>query len=334
MSNFEAKVVADSVAPNGVRITTMTLKYPRFIHAEVMTHRAWARNYESSRAMPVKRKLELIEQEPVEPVEWGLNKAGMQASEVLSPEDAGIAAEYWHKARQECIAYARKLDSLKVHKQVVNRICEPWATITGVVTSTKWRNFDFLRIHSTADPNIQKLARLRKAAYDASVPVPLQVGDWHLPWVTKADWQDVGQYVTEKRVYEKQAVPDDVELVKRISAARCARVSLLNHEGKRPGIEEDLKLFDRLASRDNPLNDPGHFTPLEHQATPIGGFRWVQPSELRCGGCDGELGKRPIELESIHIILCTKCALGHVTSGNLHGWRQFRKEFAHEDFDA
>lgn len=299
----------------------MVLRYPRYIHAEVLTHRQFSRNAESSRAMPVKRKLELIRNDPVFPIEFGVNKPGMQATEVLTLADEKLARESWARALDAVLKEAEFLNTLNVHKQVTNRLAECFATISVIVTSTKWRNFDFLRDHPAADPHIQFLARLRKQAYDASTPKPLKDGEWHLPFITSEDY------------------PNTVDILKKISAARCARVSLLNHEGKRPGVDEDTKLFNRLVSRDNPENDPGHWTPLEHQATPITGIRFnkAHTKYLTCERCNSPMleGQKYVFFEcGPRNLSCMKCALGHVTSGNFHGWHQFRKEFPFENFDA
>ena len=48
-----------------------------------------------------------------------------------------------------------------------------------------------------------------------------------------------------------------------ISAARCARVSYLTHDGKRDP-QADLTLYERLVSS-------GHMSPLEHVAMPCTG---------------------------------------------------------------
>lgn len=318
MSAFEAKVLADSVSLTGFRLTTMVLTYPRFIHAEFMTHRVFSRNAASSRAIPVKKKVARIEVSPVEPVEWGVNKPGMQATELLGPEDESKAKALWHRAKRVALRCALALDGLKVHKQVANRIIEPWDWMTTIVTSTRWRNFDVLRQHKDADPNIRKLAIMRKESYDASTPRLLKPGEWHLPWVDEAELSELG-----------------VEKCKQVSAGRCARVSYLTHEGKRD-LEDDIKLFRRLTERQDVM-EPGHWTPVEHQATPIGGFVHSVCDEAsgRCDWCHKPMTKRRVRFsDALNDLVCSRCSLGHISSGNLIGWNQFRKEFPNEDFDA
>ena len=48
-----------------------------------------------------------------------------------------------------------------------------------------------------------------------------------------------------------------------VSAARCARVSYLTHDGELPTLEKDLELYRHLVNA-----NPPHMSPCEHQATP------------------------------------------------------------------
>ena len=38
-NGIQAKIIADSISPSGVRLTTLELQYHRFVHSEMMTHR-------------------------------------------------------------------------------------------------------------------------------------------------------------------------------------------------------------------------------------------------------------------------------------------------------
>lgn len=250
---YTAEIIKDSVSPAGVRLTTMQLTYPRFIHAEFMTHRVFSRNASSSRAIPVKKLLEMVRAQPAMFVEWGANKPGMQAAEVLPPEIEMQAKATWVDAMEAVAGYADKMLSLDPapHKQIVNRMLEPWVHISVIVTATEWSNFFKLRLDAAAQPEIQLLAQRMKEAMDGSTPEPLKHGDWHLPYILQEDVEDV----TRERPKLVTAS------LCRISAARCARVSYLTHDGKRPTIEADLKLAHQLISM-------YHDSPLEHIATP------------------------------------------------------------------
>ena len=142
---IEAKIIEDSISPTRARLTTFQLRYPRFIHAELMTHRLFSRNASSSRAIPAKRLFQDIEDDPALPVHWGLNQKGMQAHTEMDDFSAKAAQELWLEARDSVLAYARALESMGLHKQVVNRITEPWSHISVVCTATEWDNF----LHAT-----------------------------------------------------------------------------------------------------------------------------------------------------------------------------------------
>lgn len=254
---YSARVLLDSVGPNGVRLTTLEVTFPRFVLAEFNTHRSFSRNSASSRAVPTTKLIERVERDPAVPLEWGLNKSGMSATDVLSDEAAKAATRAWLDARDDAVANARKLLDLKVHKQELNRLLEPFLWHTVIVTATEWENFFELRCAPNAQPEIRAAALRMREAIDASRPRPVGDGEWHTPLLQ-----------------EDEAVLG-VEVRKQISAARCARVSYLTHEGARE-IAKDLELYERLKS-------DRHLSPFEHVATPSddSGFHanfrgWIQ----------------------------------------------------------
>lgn len=261
-----AKVIADSINVIGNRITTLQLRYPRFIHAEFMTHRMFSRNASSSRAIPVERLIKDIIDDTAMPIHWGKNQKGMQAdvehdAEVKwTSEEEFYSAfvsreEAWFWARDKAIQAARAYARSGYHKQIVNRLLEPFAHINVVVTATEWENFFQLRDHADAQPEIRLLAQAIRKAMDASQPKPLVRGEWHLPYVMPED------HVALQGFHQHSRRDGVMEDLKRVSAARCARVSYMTHDGRRPPFEEDLELFVRLAG-----SDPKHLSPLEHQA--------------------------------------------------------------------
>ncbi len=244
-----AAIIADSVSPQGIRLTTMQLRYPRFIHSEFMTHRVFSRNASSSRAIPVERLIQDVIDDPAMPVFWGSNKPGMQAGEELTGHERDVAITAWLATRDRCVEVARAMAGYGIHKQIVNRIIEPWCHINVVCTATEWSNFYALRRHPDAQPEMKALADAMWKAHDLNVPEELTPGLWHLPYVAGHDLTAVKGHDTAIR----------------LSVARCARVSYFTHEGKPPDIEADLKLYDRLVG-----SVPLHASPAEHQATPDG----------------------------------------------------------------
>jgi len=249
---FEVKIIADSLNPlNQSRLTTFQLRYPRFIHSEFMTHRVFSRNASSSRAIPVAKMIAQVRNEPAMPVHWGKNQKGMQAREELSGEAYGTAKQLWLDAAARAADYAEQMHALDLHKQVANRILEPFQFISVIVTATDWDNFFALRNHPDADPNIAHLAKAMQSVYNTHVPKHMDPSRdtpgaiYHLPYITPDDWVQVSDILT----------------LAKMSAARCARVSYLTHDGKVPDVQEDLALFDRLVKA-----SPPHMSPTEHQA--------------------------------------------------------------------
>lgn len=240
-----AKVIEDSVAHHGGRLTTLQLSYPRMVHSELMTHRVFSRNASSSRAIPVAKMIEQVRENPAMPVYWGSNKPGMQAGEEV--ENIKAAKMLWLRAASSAAAYAREMSEMGLHKQIANRVLEPFQTIHVVLSSTEWDNFFALRCHPDAQPEIQVLACAIRDAMQESIPKYLDMGEWHAPYMTEDERKSLSQM-----------------LLLQSSAARCARVSYLKHDGANPSLAEDLALFGRLAG-----GEPIHASPTEHQATPL-----------------------------------------------------------------
>ncbi len=240
---FKAKVVLDSISPAGKRLITMELTYPRFIHAEFMTHRMFSRNAASSRAIPTRKMIAMVEDNPAMPIFWGKNKKGMSPTKEI--ERINDAKSMWLDARDDAVDWAYSLYDLGVHKQIVNRILEPWKFITVICTATEWSNFFALRDHVDAQQEIAHLAKLMKQAQDKSEPI---LRMWHLPYVFNVE--------TLETINSR-----DFNDWLKISVARCARVSYLTHDGKRD-FEKDLVLHDRLLTG----SGHGHWSPFEHVA--------------------------------------------------------------------
>lgn len=245
-----AKIIADSVGYYGgamSRLTTIQLRYPRLVHSETMTHRVFSRNASSSRAIPVAKMIEQVRNDPAAPYVWTTNKPGMQGDVVTDPELIAKYDQMWIEAANQAADNAEVLMGEGLHKQVVNRILEPFQWISVIVTATEWANWFELRNHKDADPTIKRLAEVMLAAMEASEPKHLIAGEWHLPYVSKE---------------EKSALP--IATLVKISAARCARVSYLTHDGEFPDVDKDIALYERLVG-----SRPLHASPIEHQARVI-----------------------------------------------------------------
>jgi len=301
MTTITAQIIADSISPEKIRLTTMLLRYPRFIHAELMTHRVFSRNASSSRAIPVERSIQAILQDTAMPMHWGKNQKGMQAEEECNTRmddgfDGCSRETAWLWARDNAIKVAQGYVNAGYHKQIVNRLLEPFSHINVVVTSTYWKNWYKLRDHPMAMPEIQILAREMFDKQLSSKPQELEPGQWHLPFVGNEDKYNLAGNTMLMQAHET----DFNGILIRLSVARCARTSYLTTEGKKPDISSDLKLYDRLVG-----SEPLHASPAEHQATPDERF-WGKP----------------------------EIWMHRNQHGNLFGWRQYRKmltgEFAND----
>lgn len=247
---YAVRVLADSVTTKvneTHRLTTMEVTLPRIVLAEFNTHRTFSRNSASSRAIPIEKRITMVELDPFIPEAFGRNQRGMQASEVLNDVESTQARQAWCEALTSAVRSARELAGLGVHKQLANRLIEPFCWQTIIVSATEWENFFALRCNPDAQPEIRRAADMMREAYDASVPKRLDPGMWHMP-----------------------LLPDAIELVNagftveemcRISVGRCARVSYLTHDGERDP-RADLELCARLQSS-------GHMSPFEHVARPL-----------------------------------------------------------------
>lgn len=259
---ISAKVIQDSISEAGIRITTMELLYPRFIHSEFMTHRMFSRNAASSRAIPIEKMIETIEKNPAQPIHWGKNQAGMQAKEELEEHKLWQAQQIWLAAAKDATQHSRNMANLGVHKQIANRITEPFQWMKVVVTATDWENFFWLRDHEHAQPEIAELAKKMKEAMDDSEPFLLYDGEWHVPYVDRNRVSGVIYYSVS---YEfeggfgiKSLLPEDA---KKVSASCCAQVSYRKNDNS---VEKAKTVFDRLIN-----SEPVHASPVEHQATPM-----------------------------------------------------------------
>lgn len=271
-----ATVVADSINQQGNRLTTFQLRYWRGIHSEFMTHRKFSRCAGSSRARPSQAIIDQVRSTPWGPPSWGANQPGMQAYAELSPEKTLIAKATWVHAANNAAAQALLLLREGAHKQIVNRLLEPFTFIDVIVSSTEYNNWWALREDEAADPSIQLLAKSMHEAFDASTPKLLGVGDWHLPFVDiEKETAAAINYLQKQNATHHITAMEVTQVLQKVSAARCARTSYRNFDGTVAPIEDDVVLFKKLVS-----STLVHASPLEHQATPDAWIdnKWAHPN--------------------------------------------------------
>ncbi len=289
-TKISAKILADSISPQGMRITSYLVTFPRFILPELATHRMFSKNSASSRAIPFEKMVKMVEEDPFIPIAWQKDHKGMQGNEYLTHVEAN--KEDWLKARDYAVEYAENLNNggEGVTKQLCNRLLEPFMWHTVLLTATEFENFfelrcpkyinaaggvfkskkdflkswyaknigrkpstdlDWLKINkSQAEIHIQALAELMWDARNESTPTNLKVGEWHIP-----KFHD-NILLIDHNIIPKNLTID--EFLLKISTARCARLSYMTF-GKEIDYEKDIELHDRL------LKDR-HMSPMEHCA--------------------------------------------------------------------
>lgn len=338
MTTIFAKVILDSISSAGIRLLTIHAHYPLIIHAESKAHRIisetgevlfeyatpgvmeapeLSRNARSARAVPIERIIQEVIDDPFVPLHWGRNQKGMVADEEIYAPVTGFGLalhkvegdlwpdQAWLTARDHAVAAARAFAQAGYHKQVVNRLLHPFMHIDTLLSATQWNNFFALRIHRAAEPHMRMLAEAIKKAIDESTPTPLLPDEWHLPFIDDDTRVEVLKRAaggllnsTNAREFDEKVQRQIDATLRKISVARCARISIAPFDGH-SSIDAELERYALLVG-----SEPLHASPAEHQATPDLhadlpmdlGRRWAHPG--------------------LH--------------GNLTGWKQFRKMLINE----
>lgn len=311
---YEARVIKDSLSPDGIRLTTMEVTFPRIVLAEFNTHRAFSRNSASSRAIPVEKMMRRVQDDPFIPIYWGKNQKGMQAEQELDELQIARALDRWLNARNDALFNARELLDIGVHKQITNRLVEPFLWHTVIVSSTEWDNWDGLRMGKEAQPEIKRIADMMHEARARSQPDELPYGAWHLPLVddVKELWDGFKGTASVEADSPRGAstglMRSFESFLVKVCVGRCARVSYLTHDGKRdPWADVDLAM--RLLGN-------GHMSPFEHAARPM--------TQL-----DAD---RVLSHMTHHNVMVPFLAdITRTFNGNFRGWTQARKLVPNED---
>lgn len=335
---IKATVLAYSINEMGQKFITWEIEYPRLVLAELNTHRMLSKNSFSSRAVPF---LKMLEQLDGRPVRFGANQAGMQDQGedydalVESEPEGGYCfgdpcnyvtnVEAWEEAKEDAVKWAQRFYEAKYHKQVYNRLLEPFQMMKTVISGTETDNFFWLRDDDAADPSLHELARVMKEAKDASKPELLKAGEWHLPYVdyfqTVIGYTEDDQLIMGPREYFLGDIQGDdfqpitLEQAIKVSCARCAAVSYRN-EGY--GLEKSLEVYDRLVG-----DERKHASAFEHCATPMKAYAYY-------GQCV-EVNE-PSDPTTWEPGITHMDRQGNLWSGNLKGFIQYRKLIPGENY--
>lgn len=300
---ISATIIADSISESGNRMITYEFVFPRWILAEINTHRMLSKNAASSRAIPVETIMSAIESTPAQPIHWGKNQAGMKSNEELDSLKKESATQTWLSAAKSALSFARVLtdkNGIGGHKQWVNRLIENFTYTKQVISGTEWENFFWLRDHSDAQPEFAELAKCANEARRRSVPTLLYSGEWHLPYIA-VKREELGRLT----YWQDEYTEITLEEAKTISVSCCAQVSYRKLDDT---LEKAKKIFSMLNI--GSTEKPSHVSPLEHQATPI------QSVDLNLNTMYPETWESGVTHMDRH------CDLW---SGNLRGWVQYRQ---------
>lgn len=260
-------------------IKTLAFEYPRFIHAELMTHRVFSRNAASSRAVPVVTLVEGMFNRPAMPTHWGKNEKGMVANEECNNlvevlPNVKLPRELaWQYGASFAGNLALAFDKAGYHKQIVNRLTEPFQRFRVLVTTTEIDNFLHLRNHKDAQPEIQKVAQgvanlLQyvddglEMIFGAAIPEELFEGEWHTPYVDH-ERNAAGSllYFLEDDSAENGKRYLSLEDALQVSSSCAAQISYRKLDDS---VEKAKDIYGRLVE-----SEPVHASPFEHQATPM-----------------------------------------------------------------
>lgn len=262
---YAAKILADSLPADPpktgeCRLISLEVTFPRFILAEVNTHRVFSRNSASSRAIPPERVIEEVEAHPFVPEVFRRRVKGMGQGELVADQEA--ARQEWLAAAADAVRRAKGLIEHDVSKAHVNRVLENYKWQTAIISATDWNNFFALRAPEgdevdyefAAQPEFQRLAIFMRTVMRASSPMRIAKGEWALPLVTYLDRDEADKGARQEPTWNGK------RWLCMVSAGRCARVSF-----DKQGELEDA---EKSRSRSDGLIENGHLSPLEHQATP------------------------------------------------------------------
>lgn len=250
---YHAEILADSLSPEGIRLTTFEITLPRIVLAEFNTHRMLSRNSASSRAIPVSVSIRGVEEDPFIPEVFGSHQKGMVEGDPLDGPDQELARHYWNGALDAACDYARGMERLNVYKGLANRLLEPFKWHTIIATGTDWSNYFALRTADNAQTEIRIVSQMMQDLYKDSTPLQLGYDDWHIPLISIDDLQYPGLEM-------------DYDFWVPVSIGRCARVSFMRqHDDSDP--DSDIMRHDML-------KENRHLSPFEHAARPFSELEW------------------------------------------------------------
>lgn len=335
-AGISATMLAHSISEAGIPLISYELIYPRMVHAELLTHGMLVRNAASSRAIPFAK---MAAQLTARPVRFGQANPGMQDKgteydklvegrsvdlgpqwEHANPVEALESYEAWEKAKEDAIFWSKAFYDAGYHKQVYNRITEPYQMIKVVLSGTELENYFWLRNHGAADPTLEELARCMHEAREQSSPQLLYAGEYHLPYIHTVRTPLVDG--TPKLLYfADSGSMDSLDLQDAIKMS-CARTAAVSFRNEDYTLEKCLEVYERLIG-----DDRKHASAFQHQATPIQPAKEAPYYQLNFSALND-----PAFPESWEPGVSHADRNGQLWSAQFRGWVMYRKLIPGENY--
>lgn len=283
VESAKAKIICDSTY-QWSRLTSIEVEFPRPFLAEFNTHCRFSRNSASSRAIPVWKRMVAVLEKPYIPNSFGVNKAGMQAGEKLSPEDQVRVIQNWLFGRDMAVIQAYALvggrkEILAVAKgekniEIANNLCDKVERLGldhGVQVRLSIQDkglhkqhanrvletYSFHSVIATATHwrnffGLRASTMAQPEACDFAIAMALAMKASTPKDLKSGEWHL--PYISDQ---DRAEITDQLVLAK-ASAGKCARLSYMTQDGER-SIEEDVKMANGLLSN-------GHMSPFQHPA--------------------------------------------------------------------
>lgn len=266
------------------KLTTFEIVTPKYLLGEIGKHRLLAMSAASARAIPFKKLLKSIREDPFIPKVWQMKHPGMQGKEYIKDQKTLNKLELQYLTALDAAATeAEKLEAMGITKQIPNRIIEPFMQAKVVLTGTEWDNWFKLRgpQYQTPVQGNDFFFNTKKEVLDChSNPINQQL----LEEMDEYGWLEIAKGAAEPHFRffveemaeayqfhipksQDQHIPyliehdelDEITKKKMYSASRIARTSYLTIDGdSKTDIEANLDLAKDL------LRDK-HSVPFEHQ---------------------------------------------------------------------
>lgn len=262
-----AEVIQHSVSPEGKEIITFSVKYGLIVHSEWIRHRLLSNSVKSNRAVSMKQIRKEVIEDPYVPIKFGGQQAGMVAIDEDQFGYAKVCRWLWKNSRWGAVGVHWLFEKLKLHKEITNRILNPWQWVRSTTTATDYDNFYKLRLHKDAQKDINVIAKAMHEALQLSEPMLINAGEYHVPYVSR---RRTGN--GELEYYDSDGTQLNTQQAIEASCARCARSSYDNHDGTKASYfnratakgRSDQEIYQDLIN-----SDPVHGSCGEHQATPL-----------------------------------------------------------------